>query len=227
VLRAFSTLEGIGKTLDPGYQFSEVAQPYASVGGGGSGQAERAAGACAPRAPRRLHAARGPRPAASASWPPARSTGSRATQPPPQPAPPPCHPQELLELQDARTGQRLLLQQLQQQATEMGQAAAAMPLRIARINDTLEQLESGDLRLRVRVLEAERAARRSGVLQGATMNTVAAVGLLNLGAQLALAQLQGPAAVCLGLSSVFAVLMVLAFRRVQRLDKFEKEVRGG
>jgi hypothetical protein len=33
VLRAFSTLEGIGKTLNPQYQFAEVAQPYASVGG--------------------------------------------------------------------------------------------------------------------------------------------------------------------------------------------------
>eukprot|EP00798_Chlamydomonas_sp_ICE-L_P018776 gene18776-25315_t len=29
VLRAFSTLEGIGKTLDPEYKFSEVARPYA------------------------------------------------------------------------------------------------------------------------------------------------------------------------------------------------------
>lgn len=30
MLRAFSTLEGIGKTLDPNYRFSEVAQPYAA-----------------------------------------------------------------------------------------------------------------------------------------------------------------------------------------------------
>ena len=29
VLRAFSTLEGIGKTLNPEYKFSDVAQPYA------------------------------------------------------------------------------------------------------------------------------------------------------------------------------------------------------
>jgi predicted unusual protein kinase regulating ubiquinone biosynthesis (AarF/ABC1/UbiB family) len=29
VLRAFSTLEGIGKTLNPAYNFSEVATPYA------------------------------------------------------------------------------------------------------------------------------------------------------------------------------------------------------
>lgn len=30
MLRAFSTLEGIGKTLNPDYRFSEVAQPYAA-----------------------------------------------------------------------------------------------------------------------------------------------------------------------------------------------------
>jgi predicted unusual protein kinase regulating ubiquinone biosynthesis (AarF/ABC1/UbiB family) len=30
VLRAFSTLEGIGKTLNPAYNFSEVATPYAT-----------------------------------------------------------------------------------------------------------------------------------------------------------------------------------------------------
>jgi hypothetical protein len=59
------------------------------------------------------------------------------------------------------------------------------------------------------------------------MNSVAAVGLLNLGAQLALAQQQGAAGVCLSLSCAFGVLMLLAFKRVQRLDKFEKEVRGG
>jgi hypothetical protein len=37
VLRAFSTLEGIGKTLVPTYRFSDVAQPYATVGGGAGG----------------------------------------------------------------------------------------------------------------------------------------------------------------------------------------------
>ena len=29
VLRAFTTLEGFGRTLDPGYNFAAVAQPYA------------------------------------------------------------------------------------------------------------------------------------------------------------------------------------------------------
>lgn len=73
-------------------------------------------------------------------------------------------PQELLDLQDS--GARgLLLDTLQKQAGELGSAAAAMPRRIQRIDTVVEQLESGDLKLRVRVLEAERAARRAGIMQ--------------------------------------------------------------
>lgn len=59
----------------------------------------------------------------------------------------PCACAPLL-LQDARSQQGFILEQLQQQAAEVGQAAAAMPLRVARIESTLAQLESGDLKLR-------------------------------------------------------------------------------
>lgn len=160
VLRAFSTLEGIGRALDTDYKFMAVAQPYA---------------------------------------------------------------QELLDLQDQRT---VLLEELQRQATEFGGAAAAMPLRVAHMDAVLSQVERGDLKLRVRVLEAERAARRAAVLQVATMHSVAAVGLLNLGAQLAMAGHTLPAAVCLGASGGFGFLLGLGFRRVERLDKFERDMKG-
>lgn len=80
---------------------------------------------------------------------------------------------------------------------------------------------------RVRVLEGERAARRAGVLQVATINTIATVGLLDVGTQLALhGGLEGPAGLCYALSGVFGVFVALGFKRVQRLDKFEKEIRG-
>ncbi len=102
-----------------------------------------------------------------------------------------------------------------------------MPLRVARIDSTLEQLETGDLKLRVRVLEGERAARRAGVLQVATINTIAAVGLLDVGTQLALhGGLEFAAGACYSLAAVFSVFVALGFKRVQRLDKFEKEIRG-
>eukprot|EP00879_Flechtneria_rotunda_P001676 GHRR01001836.1.p1 GENE.GHRR01001836.1~~GHRR01001836.1.p1 ORF type:complete len:739 (+),score=239.78 GHRR01001836.1:270-2486(+) len=163
VLRAFSTLEGIGKTLNPQYNFSEVATPYA---------------------------------------------------------------RELLQIQE-RNSQGFIIEQLQQQATEVTQAAAAMPLRVARIDNMLEQLEIGDLKLRVRVLEGERAARKAGVLQIATINTIAAVGFFDVGTQLALhGGLEVAAGGCYALSLLFGVFIALGFKRVQRLDKFEKEIRG-
>lgn len=77
-------LQGIGRTLNPSYNFSAVATPYA---------------------------------------------------------------QELLQLQDGQQ-QGFIIEQLQQQATEVTQAAAAMPLRVRRIDNTLEQLETGNLKLR-------------------------------------------------------------------------------
>lgn len=163
VLRAFSTLEGIGKTLNPDYKFNQVAAPYV---------------------------------------------------------------QELLQLQDSAAARGLVLDQLQQQVVEAGSAAAAMPSRIARIENFAEQLESGDLKLRVRVLEAERAARRTGVIQMATMQSIGAVGFLNVGTMLALDGRTGPAAGVLGLAGVFGVMMLLGFKRVKRLDKFEKDLRA-
>lgn len=112
-------------------------------------------------------------------------------------------------------------------SVQVTQAAAAMPFRVQRIDNTLEQLETGNLKLRVRVLEGERAARRAGVLQIATINTVAAVGLLDVGTQLALhGGLEFAAGACYSLAALFSVFVALGLKRVQRLDKFEKEIRG-
>ncbi len=72
----------------------------------------------------------------------------------------------------------------------------------------------------------------------ATMNTIASMGFLNVGTMMALnsttagaagagnGALEGAAAVCLGLSVVFGLLTFRGMKRVQRLDKFEKEIKG-
>lgn len=163
VLRAFATLEGIGKALDPDFSFAVTAGPYA---------------------------------------------------------------QELLDLQDARSQQTFLLEQLQAQATEVGQAAAAMPLRVRRIENVIDQLEGGDLKLRVRVLEGERAARKTSVLQLTTVNAIASMGMLNVGTQLALAGKDGPAGLMMAIAGGFAVAVALGIRRVKRLDMFEDGLKG-
>jgi hypothetical protein len=52
------------------------------------------------------------------------------------------------------------------------------------------------------------------------------LGFLNLGSTLAISGLDGPAAGALALSAAFGVLMFQGFRRVDRLDKFEKQLKG-
>lgn len=54
-----------------------------------------------------------------------------------------------LALQDSRGQSTFLLEQLQQQAADLGQAAAAMPMRVQKIESTMALLETGDLKLRV------------------------------------------------------------------------------
>ncbi len=163
VLRAFATLEGIGKTLDPDFSFAVTAAPFA---------------------------------------------------------------QELLDLQDARSQQTFLLEQFQAQATEVGQATAAMPRRIQRIENVIGQLEAGDLKLRVRDLEGERANRKSSVLQLTTVNSIASMGLLNVGVQLGLAGKETAAGIVMVLAGGLAVSVALGMRRVKRLEKFENGLKG-
>lgn len=88
------------------------------------------------------------------------------------------------------------------------------------------RMEDGDLKLRVRVLESERAARRQAVLQKTQLHTIALFGFLNLGSTFALQSQAGPANLCLALSLAFGGLVTQGMRRVQRLDKFEKDING-
>ncbi|KAK4437486.1 protein ACTIVITY OF BC1 COMPLEX kinase, chloroplastic [Sesamum alatum] len=160
VLRAFSTLEGIGYTLNPDFSFPKIAAPYA---------------------------------------------------------------QELLDLrQQQRTG--TIVQEIRKQADDARSSTISMPYRIQRIEDIVKQLESGDLKLRVRVLESERAARKATVLQMATIYTVVGSTLLNLGITFSN---QGNEVIANGsfvAAGVLLILFIRSMQRVSRLDKFEKMI---
>ncbi|KAK8504186.1 hypothetical protein V6N13_062545 [Hibiscus sabdariffa] len=161
VLRAFSTLEGIGYILDPNFSFVKIAAPYA---------------------------------------------------------------QELLDIrQRQRTGTQLV-QEIRKQADDARSYTISMPYRVQRIEEILKQLESGDLRLRVRVLESERAARKATILQMATMYTVLGGTLLNLGVTFSS---QGSQIISNGSfigAGVFLTLLLRSMQRVKKLDKFEKMI---
>jgi predicted unusual protein kinase regulating ubiquinone biosynthesis (AarF/ABC1/UbiB family) len=163
VLRAFATLEGIGKALDPEFSFAETAAPYA---------------------------------------------------------------QELLDVKSSQSQQAFILDQLTSQATEVGAATAAMPLRIQKIERSLRGLELGDWKPRVKVLESERAARRASIMQVATLHAIASMGFFNGAIQFGLEDKSGPAFALMGVSAIFSVLVLLSMRRVRRLDKFEKGLKG-
>jgi predicted unusual protein kinase regulating ubiquinone biosynthesis (AarF/ABC1/UbiB family) len=98
VMRAFSTLEGVGKGLDPEFNFMEVAQPFAL---------------------------------------------------------------QLMTNSNGKNG-NTILDELGRQAIQVSSSALGLP---RRIEDTIDKLERGDLRVRVRSTESERALRRLGAIQ--------------------------------------------------------------
>ena len=163
VLRAFGTLEGIGKALNPDFSFAETAAPYA---------------------------------------------------------------QELLDVKAAQSSS-FILDQLTTQATEVGEATVAMPLRIQRIDNTLRGLELGDWKPRVKNLESERANRRATVVQNMTVQSIFSMGLLNVAAQFYLQEQATAAGAFFVGAGVFGVLVGLSFRRVKKLDRFERGIRTG
>ncbi|KNA19189.1 hypothetical protein SOVF_063740 [Spinacia oleracea] len=158
VLRAFSTLEGVGKFLDPDFSFVKIAAPYA---------------------------------------------------------------QELLDLKERRRTGVQLVREIRKQAEDARDYTVSMPYRVQRIEEFVKQLETGDLKLRVRVLESERAARKATILQMATMYTVLGGTLLNLGVTFSN---QGSEMVANGSfigAGVFLALLIRSMQRVKKLDKIE------
>lgn len=161
VLRAFSTLEGIGYILDPDFSFVKIATPYA---------------------------------------------------------------QELLDVKQQQHSGTQLVDEIRKQANDARTYTISMPYRVRQIEEFVKQLESGDLKLRVRVLESERAARKATVLQMAAIYTVLGGTLLNVGVTFSN---QGSLAVANGSfigAGVFLALFIRSMQRVKLLDKFEKMI---
>nr|MDJ0676097.1 AarF/ABC1/UbiB kinase family protein [Calothrix sp. MO_167.B42] len=98
VMRAFSTLEGVGKGLDPEFNFMEVAKPYAM--------------------------------------------------------------QLMSNMNDSQRS--TFLNELSRQAVQVSNTALGLP---RRLEDTLDRLERGDMRLRFRSIETERLLRRQTNIQ--------------------------------------------------------------
>lgn len=155
VMRAFSTLEGVGKGLDPEFNFMEVAQPFAMqimTNGNGSSNG--------------------------------LSEG--------------------------------LLGELGRQAAQVSSTALGLP---RRLEDTLEKLDRGDLRIRVRSTETDRVLRRlSGVNMGT--NYTLLVGAFTLSATILLVNhFVWLAALCAVAAAIAGFALIRLMIRLDRNDR--------
>jgi len=152
VMRAFSTLEGVGKGLDPDFNFMEVAQPFAM---------------------------------------------------------------EIMTNSSASNGNSLL-DELGRQAAQMSSTALGLP---RRIEDTIEKLDRGDIRLRVRSIESDRILRRMSSMQLLTNYTIL-VGTFILSATIFWVNAwPWLAAIALILASFLGVSTFRQWRKINRLDR--------
>jgi predicted unusual protein kinase regulating ubiquinone biosynthesis (AarF/ABC1/UbiB family) len=156
VMRAFSTLEGVGKGLDPEFNFMEVAQPFAF---------------------------------------------------------------KLMNDFNGKNGNSLgstIFDELGKQAVQVSSTALSLP---RRLEDTIDKLERGDLRLRVRSIESERLLRRLSEMQMATNYTLF-ISAFVLSATLLIVNGYGQIAIVVGVIAVFPTIAL--FRLLKRLDKFDR-----
>jgi len=152
VMRAFSTLEGVGKGLDPEFSFMEVAKPFAM---------------------------------------------------------------EIMTNGNGSQG-NTFLNELGRQAAQVSTTALGLP---RRLEDTLDKLERGDIRMRVRSIETERLLRRQSNISLATIYALVA-STLTLSATLLLINHY------LWLSAIAVIaagaLGIVLIRTIIQLDRYDK-----
>ncbi|MCC5657002.1 AarF/ABC1/UbiB kinase family protein [Nostoc sp. XA010] len=152
VMRAFSTLEGVGKGLDPEFNFMEVAKPYAM---------------------------------------------------------------QLMTDMNGSEGNSFI-NELSRQAAQVSSTAFGLP---RRLEDTLEKLERGDMRLRVRSIETERLLRRQSSIQ-LSISYALLISAFTLSATILVVTNYVWWALAPGL--IAAGLLVIMIRLLLRLDRYDR-----
>ncbi|XP_020255438.1 uncharacterized protein LOC109832496 [Asparagus officinalis] len=164
VVRAFSVLDGIGKGLDPRFDITEIAKPYAL---------------------------------------------------------------ELLRFREA--GYEVLVKDLRKRWERQSRAFYNLfrqADRVEKLAEIIQRLEQGDLKLRVRTLESERAFQRVAAVQKTVGNAVAAGSLINLATILYLNSIRGPAMTAYLFCAFFGLQVLFGLLKVKKLDQQEKLITG-
>ena len=153
VMRAFSTLEGVGKGLDPNFNFMATAQPFAI---------------------------------------------------------------QFMNKNNSQNNRNLIFDELGKQAFQISSTAFGLPQRIEK---TIEQLERGDLRIRTRSSETQRAIRRLSSMQQATNYTIMLCTLMICGTLLFIYQINSLAILVLILSIIQGWSLIRLMRKLDRIDR--------
>ncbi len=151
VMRAFSTLEGVGKGLDPNFNFMEVAQPFA-----------------------------------------------------------------MQIMTENNNGNGTIFDELGKQAVQVGSSALGLP---RRIEDTIEKLERGDLRVRTRSLESERILRRLSAVQLGTNYTILLSAFVISATLLLVNGYNVVAAIALVIAIIPGWSLLRLWKRIDRIDR--------
>lgn len=153
VMRAFSTLEGVGKGLDPEFNFMEVAQPFAM---------------------------------------------------------------QLMSDSNIPDTANSIFNEIGRQAAQVSSTALGLP---RRIDDTLDRIEQGDIRLRIRAVETDRVLRRVSTMQMGT-NYALLMSAFTLSATLLFISGKSLLAMFVTLLAIlmgFSLLRLL--KRIDRIDR--------
>jgi predicted unusual protein kinase regulating ubiquinone biosynthesis (AarF/ABC1/UbiB family) len=151
VMRAFSTLEGVGKGLDPEFNFMEVAQPFA-----------------------------------------------------------------MQLMSDGNSQGNTIFNELGRQAAQVSSTALGLP---RRIEDAIDKLEQGDVRIRVRATETDRLIRRVGNVQMGTSYALLISGFTLSATILFVSSQVWLALVLMLLAAIVGLAFLRLLRRLDRLDK--------
>lgn len=164
VVRAFSVLDGIGKGLDPRFDITEIAKPYAL---------------------------------------------------------------ELLKFREA--GVEVALKDFRKRWDRQSRAFYNLfrqAERVEKLAEIIQRLEQGDLKLRVRALESERAFQRVATVQKTLGNAIAAGSLINLATILYINSIRMPATIAYIFCAFFGFQVLIGLIKVKRLDERERLITG-
>lgn len=164
VVRSFTVLDGIGKSLDPRFDITEISAPYA---------------------------------------------------------------RELLL--EARPQFAKIADDIRKRASNQNRAIANLfkgPNQIENIADVMTRLERGDLKLRVRALEAERALTRVQAWQRVMVAALAATTCVNVGTVLSVSALSTGATLSFLGAGMFGLMVLSNYLKVVNLEKKERQILG-